>query len=214
MPQAQFAVPKQYTIVKDGKFIELTEEEMKAFLLLPEVRKLVLEMQEFRNYAAIELTESKATHATIDDIKMAIESAQVTFPAGYIETHRIESDPKAARKAVFVYAQNPISREYGYRIVSPKGEVSQFNRAGSIYDPKSLIGSFLRSIPKDGKPMIKQDFLKLGLQSVTEGRRLKALIDIAEIEGYLTKKILEDREGRTGYLVTAKLLELGGANVA
>jgi hypothetical protein len=208
MAETQLEVERTFIITKGDKRIVLTQQEMAQFLLQPEVFELIVEMGLSSNEGTL-LSERLLGTPNVADLQNSYDR-QVLFPNGFAEKIRISSDKKAAHKAVFIYAYNPVGQEYGFKIVNDAGRLSQFYKVGSIHDAKSIIGSFLRSIPNTEKPMIKRDFLKLGLQSVTEGRRLKALIDIAELEGYLEKTTLPSRKGRTGYLKTAKLDELGG----
>ncbi len=219
--RANFQVERMYRILKNGIEILLTEDEVKAWLDTPEVKDLITQKLNYAGY-------STQTRTTIEDIEGSDEgneidtemskgvawTKRVKLPEGFEEITRAGADPKNAYKATtFVYAKNHTTGEYGFRVINKRGKKSPFNKIGKISDPHSLIGSFLRAIPI-GKTMIKRELFALNVSNVTEGRRLKALVEILEHQGYLEKKQLLERNGRYGYTRTDKTegLEVGIRN--
>lgn len=135
----------------------------------------------------------------------------ISFPRMYTEIGRRKCDPKGAYgKHTYVYAKH-VNGCYGFKVVN--GMESPFYRLGRINEQDSIIGSFIRVFPTD-KILIKYDILQLKVPNVTEGRRLKALLDILEIEGYLIKTPLVDRRGKMGYKRSQKSIDPHTQNTA
>ena len=141
-----------------------------------------------------------------------IESTRkVTLPRLYSEIGRKKCGPRSGYvNNTYVYAKH-VNGCYGFKIVN--GKESSFFKLGTIKDPNSIIGAFIRALPSD-KVFLKYDILKFKLSYVTQGQKMKALLDILEIDGYLIKKPLLNRRGKIGYKRSQKSLDLDAQNSA
>lgn len=200
MSGVTFTSKRIFQITKGATTVTLDEDEMKQLLEREDVQLLLKEVEKSKVQPEQKIFGAKGH---------VVFPVQVHFPIGYKEIFRVGSDPRASRKTTFVYAQNLLSKDWGFKIVNMRGEISPFNKVGIPEDRESILGKFLRALPKDGKPLIKRRFLELGLPNVTEGRRLKALVDLADHLGFL-KSAQTDGTGRTFYVITEKVKELRG----
>lgn len=199
MAQSIVEVQKTFRITKDGVEVVLTEDEMRAVIHTKEVKDLIA------SELGLKDARKEIQYRFLPDSLMKKQSeAKVNFPPGFKEIRQMPCDPKGPYKSTFVYAFNESTGEYGYKILSSDGRTSVFNRLGKENDPNSLLGSFLRAIQDIGQPMIKRDFFSLNIPNVSEGRRMKSLLDVAEIAGYLIRAPIPERDNRIGYRRSAK----------
>jgi hypothetical protein len=194
----KFEVEKQYKIAKGGIQIVLTESELRQLLLSDEIMRVITKLITPAGVAVASNDVRQTTLAPPPDLVPK-------FPKGFRSLGKMESDPTSPYRSIFAYAIND-EGEYGFRSLSSKGW-SAFNRLGKLDDPNTIIGEFF-SVVKEKVPFkqdwIKHDFFELPLKHIREGRRMKAVIDVLEIEGYLTKKPSEARGNRMAYQKTEK----------
>jgi hypothetical protein len=107
-------------------------------------------------------------------------------PLDYIQQFESKCDPRSGYNHTFVYYKDSMGN-WGFKINTSNERKYPFSKLGRINDTKSIIGEFLDKIPFDTQ-FIKREFLTLGISKVTEGRRLKACVDILEHEGHLVKE--------------------------
>jgi hypothetical protein len=200
MAQSIVEVQKTFRITKNGVEVILSEDEMRSVIRTREVRDLI----------ALELGSPSATKKDVqykfaDDGHLKHgQEGKATFPPGFKEIGQMPCDPKGPYKSTFAYAFNETTGEYGYKILGSDGKVSSFHKLGKENDPTSLLGGFLRAIENIQKPMIKREFFSLNIPNVSEGRRMKSLLDVAEIAGYLIRQPLPERDNRIGYRRSTK----------
>lgn len=138
---------------------------------------------------------------TVNKLRTQIElNNNELLPPGYVIIGRVISKRNGFEDRTYVLGENAATGSFGFRIVN--GKISSFMSIGKISDPTSSIGALIRMVP-DGAKFTSSDFA--GLSVMSDGRRLKAAIEILTIKGYLTRTGPDlDRRGRVCYLRTAK----------
>lgn len=130
-------------------------------------------------------SDAKRTYNNLSLNDIARNYKSPPIPSTFRQVFESECDPRSPYQSVFVYYKDPLD-SWGYQIKSKDGHNSSFSTVGKISDTDSVIGEFYSKIPKN------QSFVKKGLlgmsKRVTEGRRLKACIDILSYTGHLNKE--------------------------
>ena len=182
---------KVYTIVFDDGTVK-DIEELEAFRIRD---NLVDKLPKIHPHIRFDLLEKAKT--------IALSNRPVRLDEGFHEIGRKPCDHRGLHKdSTYVLAKNNSTLEYGYKIVN--GEESDFRNVGTLKDSQSLIGSFARRAIREGE-FTKSEFME---KYSMNGTRLKAVLDILEIEEYLTAKT-ENRGKKLArvYRVTRKLSE-------
>jgi hypothetical protein len=108
------------------------------------------------------------------------------IPNGYQKIFEEGCDPKSGYDTTFVYYKDDADN-WGFQTISSTAGSSSFTKLGNIHDSTSMIGELASKIPEGS--FIKRDLFKMGIQKVTEGRRLKACVDVLCNIGVLKKEI-------------------------
>lgn len=111
------------------------------------------------------------------------------LPIGYEEIGRQKPDPKYHGKdSTYVYGKNK-EGVYGFRIIN--GKMSHFHEVGRLNDDGSIINKVLRIIPYEfvNRKQIWES-VNHTYNIRLNGQHMKAVLDILEIEGYITTKFV------------------------
>lgn len=223
-------VTRLYKITdSSGIMITLDEEAMKVLLANDEVRRLIPSAWfgegRLPTIAEVPSNDAAVSVRTGNSIKVVGAGASspesdklqtpihrdVRIPPGFRKFHQQRCDPRSPYDGIFEYYKNDETGSYGYLSFNEEsGKLSNFSRLGRIDDPNSNIGAFVRAFikkyPKNTNSLpIKNDFYNLGVIGTTDGRKLKAVLDILEKEGYLRTKPNGFKQNRPGYVRTEKL---------
>lgn len=186
----------------DGTLHEITEEQARDMISdLTQLISTPYRLSTFREAAQMN-PDSKTVH--LESYANSIKANPL--PKGFREIGRIATDPKSHRTATFVYGEDD-SGNLGFRVMN--GRVYPFAKLGKVTDPSSSVGMFLRAFP-DKSILLKRDFYNLPQfpQGWMTGRKLKALLDVLVIKGYVkpTKPLL-DEKGKIGYFLVDGIRE-------
>lgn len=123
-----------------------------------------------------------------------------SVPLDYEKMFEKGCDPRSGYGSTFVYYKDNLDN-WGFQSESNEGLLSPFYKLGKIGDNSSILGELYEKIPSD-KPFVKRSLLALGVTRVTEGRRLKACVDILEYD----KKIQRDNGLKNNNVATYRKL--------
>lgn len=178
-----------YTLtLANGRKIELEESE------ILDLRNKIEKHPHFKRIPLVDEKVGSAMPTSSPDVQKftaILESTRkVELPSGFREIGRRPSN-SSAYPSTYVYGKRDVDGMYGFKKIN--GHDSDFSKIGKISDENSVLGEFVRAIPK-GKLFKKRDFYKLKeWRHSTNGTNTKAQIDILEIEGYLVKRQSPDQ---------------------
>lgn len=189
---AELNLKKTYEFVFRDIKVEMTEEEAR------QVKDLFVRMFPEINASPIPAKTSPSLRWKLSQMydKKIYSSSKKTklVPPEYFEITRRNSEQiNGTPTHVFIYYKDSLGN-YGYKVTNDKDR--PFSPLGKVDDPNSKIGKFYTRLPT-GDIVIKRELAK---KRFADSTSLKALLDILEIENYITKvPSANDRRRSPGY---------------
>ncbi|QLH07268.1 hypothetical protein [Nitrosopumilus ureiphilus] len=131
-----------------------------------------------------------------------VEYEDTLIPVGYKLISIKESNPKNGKSIHYYHYFKDSRGNFGFLIKN--GMTKPFAKIGKIEDPNSILWKVLHVFPTT-KSIPKSFFVNKGV--VSNNQRIKAIIDVLLLEGYLREK-RKPNSKIIHYLVTQKVNEL------
>jgi len=172
-----------YEIYIKGQKHELTHDELLQLKKLVE-RLLGHTSNNLSLADALSSTEKTFDNLSLNDVMSFYRPPSI--PSAFRQIFESECDPRSPYESVYVYYKDHLDN-WGYQVKTKNGSSSSFSTIGKITDIDSVIGEFYSKIPQN-REFIKKELASIGSKRVTEGRRLKACVDVLLHERCLEKR--------------------------